>query len=463
MWFKKCLVRVRQYFEQLDPPAHKLSRAFLCLWALSFYLNYAENWNQPKIGLIALGLSLGTLLIKNLRSAWAFYLLISTSILLYKFPILANHSIFNLFVNLFLIFGFFKKRITTLDAPYIRSILLSLIVVYFMAAIHKINTDYLFHLESCAHSFMDRINRTYFAGALPMALTTHASVPIITVLLELAIAVFLFMRKTFYIGVICAVALHVVLAALEFIDFSMISLSILTLVIGAMCYEDKAKFSKFLRVIPYYAVAQIISGLISYFQEERGRGTIGYHFQTFFFASFAIWVLYYGIKFSFKARNENTTKTPPLAYVFPALVLLFGSFNYLGLSTAGTFSMFSNLRTEGEGWNHLFIPKFLRVFPYQDTVYWIHNIDRNSSRPNREHPRINQGSPEIELYRVFEWWKDNGGEPKYFEYEVNGKRERIIDVLERDIFQGRSYNWLEQKLLFFRRIQKDGEHNRCRW
>jgi len=463
MWFKKCLAWVQQYFDKLDPPAFKLSRAFLCLWALSFYLNYAESWNQPEIGFVALGLCLGTLFIKNLRFAWAFYLLISTAILLDKFPILANHSVFNLFVNLFLIYRLIKNKITNIDAPLIRSILLSLIVVYFMAAIHKINTDYLFQLESCAHSFMDRINRTYFGGALPMGFTTHPSVPIVTVVLELAIAALLFKRKTFYLGLICAVAFHMVLAALEFIDFSMNSLSILVLALGGLSFGDKAIFKKFLVAVPFYVIAQLISGLVSYFEHERGRGTIGYHFQTFFFVTFSLWVLYYGVKLAYKVKNEKDIKIPRLSYIFPALIFIFGCFNYLGLSTAGTFSMFSNLRTEGAVWNHLFVPRFLRIFSYQDNIYWIHNIDRNSSRPNREHPRINQGSPEIELYRVVQWWKENGREPKDMEYELNGEKHRITRVLERDIFQGRTYSWLEQKLLFFRRVQKDGTPNRCRW
>ncbi len=463
MWLKKCLAWIRLYLEHLDPPALKLSRAFLCLWALSFYLNYAESWSQPEITFISLGLCLGTLFIKNLRIAWAFYLLISTSILLFKFPILANHSIFNLFVNLYLLIQLVKNKITKLEAPLIRSILVSLIVVYFMAGIHKINSDYIFHLESCAHSFMDRINRTYFGGSLPMELTTHASVPIVTVLLEIAIAFFLFFRRTFYIGLICAVSFHMVLAALEFIDFSMNSLSILVMALGGLSVSDKSIFKKFLVVVPFYVVAQLFSGLISYFEHERGRGTVGYHFQTFFFVTFSLWVLYYGVKLSYKHRNAKELKIPRRSYLFPTLVFIFASFNYLGLSTAGTFSMFSNLRTEGDVWNHLFIPKFLRVFPYQDNIYWIHNIDRNSSRPNREHPRINQGSPEIEFYRVVEWWKENGQEPKFLEYELNGERQRIIDVLGQDIFKGRSYSWLEQKLLFFRRVQQDQTPNRCRW
>ena len=33
--------------------------------------------------------------------------------------------------------------------------------------------------------------------------------------------------------------------------------------------------------------------------------------------------------------------------------------------------MFSNLQTEGNQWNHYFMPKWLRIFPYQDDLVTI--------------------------------------------------------------------------------------------
>lgn len=39
---------------------------------------------------------------------------------------------------------------------------------------------------------------------------------------------------------------------------------------------------------------------------------------------------------------------------------------YLGLKTATSFNMFSNLRTEPGRWNHAFVPESVRIFGYQD-------------------------------------------------------------------------------------------------
>ena len=58
---------------------------------------------------------------------------------------------------------------------------------------------------------------------------------------------------------------------------------------------------------------------------------------------------------------------------FAILILfLFGFQNYLGLATAGTFSMFSNLETEGGKSNHILLrTNPFEIFPYQKELVEI--------------------------------------------------------------------------------------------
>jgi hypothetical protein len=58
---------------------------------------------------------------------------------------------------------------------------------------------------------------------------------------------------------------------------------------------------------------------------------------------------------------------------FAVLILfLFGFQNYLGLATAGTFSMFSNLETEGGKSNHILLRSNpFEIFPYQKELVEI--------------------------------------------------------------------------------------------
>ena len=56
--------------------------------------------------------------------------------------------------------------------------------------------------------------------------------------------------------------------------------------------------------------------------------------------------------------------------IFPVLVFINGLTPYFSLKTTTAFSMFSNIRTEGTGNNHLFMPR-LRLFGYQDDLVEI--------------------------------------------------------------------------------------------
>jgi hypothetical protein len=65
----------------------------------------------------------------------------------------------------------------------------------------------------------------------------------------------------------------------------------------------------------------------------------------------------------------------PLLALAPLLVVLNGLCPYLGLKTHHSFAMFSNLRTEGEYWNHAFLPRAMRLFPYQADLVRIVSSD----------------------------------------------------------------------------------------
>lgn len=66
---------------------------------------------------------------------------------------------------------------------------------------------------------------------------------------------------------------------------------------------------------------------------------------------------------------------PKFMAVFLIGLCCFGLMPYLGLRTAGTFSMFSNLRTEGPRSNHLLLATNpLKRWGYQEDVVWILNL-----------------------------------------------------------------------------------------
>jgi hypothetical protein len=65
----------------------------------------------------------------------------------------------------------------------------------------------------------------------------------------------------------------------------------------------------------------------------------------------------------------------PLLWATPVLIVFNGLCPYLGLKTESSFAMFSNMQTEAELWNHVLMPRSMRVFHFQDDLVSIVSSD----------------------------------------------------------------------------------------
>ena len=436
-------------------------RIFLCLWSLSTYVHYADRWEYPAVAVALLLASMGLLVIKNLRLACGVYLTISTGLLLYLFPILANHLTFTLFVNFFLIYRLLSNKLTA-DESLITPLRLGLAVVYLWAAVHKINSDFLTDTFSCAFTYAANINEVYFKSMLPDSVTLSPILPYFIILTELAIGLGLLWRRTVFISLLLSILFHVHLVALEFVDFSLVSLSIFVLLLFSF-QPNKSQRKRIAWIVALFVLLEGAAGIFSFYDFQKGSGSDSYWIQALIFAIFALSILFFGFQISFSNKKLLESKTSYNNLIFPALLFIFGGFNYLGLSTSGTFSMFSNIKTEGSEWNHLFIPKSFKLFHYQDKIYWTKSIESSFSMTTPEHIIEGAGTPEIELYRNISIWKKQGQGPRAFKYTLNEVDYSQNNILKAPDFLNSPYSWFEFKLLYFRRVQQPGFHNKCLW
>ncbi len=154
--------------------------------------------------------------------------------------------------------------------------------------------------------------------------------------------------------------------------------------------------------------------------------------------------------------------TPRWMFVFPLLLLLHGLTSYLGLRTAGNFSMFSNLRTEGARSNHLLLgANPLKVWGYQeDVVRIIHIDDRRARIGYQYHPLEGRLLPVVEFRKlIHKWTKAGRAVPVTLEYR--GAIHSTSDIAHDPVWRTPARDW-EMRLLDFRVIQPDGP-NACRW
>jgi hypothetical protein len=155
-------------------------------------------------------------------------------------------------------------------------------------------------------------------------------------------------------------------------------------------------------------------------------------------------------------------RTPLWMFALPLLLLLHGLTSYLGLRTAGNFSMFSNLRTEGASSNHLLLGgNPLKIWGYQEDVVRFIRIDDRRARIGYQYQPL-EGSllPVVEFRKLIYAWTEAGAAiPMTFEYR--GRIHSTRDITHDPVWRTPARAW-EMRLMDFRVIQRDGP-NACRW
>jgi hypothetical protein len=155
-------------------------------------------------------------------------------------------------------------------------------------------------------------------------------------------------------------------------------------------------------------------------------------------------------------------QSPGFLYILPVALVLFGLTSHFGLRTAGNFSMFSNLRTEGERSNHLlFGSNPLKFGSYQEDVVKVHEIDDELARIGYQYtPLEGTHLPVVEFKKLIVLWREAGRVvPMRFEHD--SKMYATENVVKDPDWQVDGFDW-EMRLMDFRVIQPEGP-NRCRW
>ena len=154
--------------------------------------------------------------------------------------------------------------------------------------------------------------------------------------------------------------------------------------------------------------------------------------------------------------------TPAWLYLLPVLVVLHGLTGYLGLRTAGNFTMFSNLRTEGPRSNHLVLAgNPLKVWGYQeDVVHFTAFDDRLVPSSYQGQSLVGQELPAVEFRKwIYQWSAAGAVVPMSFVYR--GRAFTTDNIVTDPVWRTMQRDWA-MRLMDFRLIQPEGP-NRCRW
>ncbi len=153
-----------------------------------------------------------------------------------------------------------------------------------------------------------------------------------------------------------------------------------------------------------------------------------------------------------KMRSVAVSNSRSWRTWFPAAVLVAnGLMPFIGLKTEHSFTMFSNVQTEGELWNHYVFPRSMRLFHFQDDLIRVLNTDD---------PTLSRiAGTEVRLV-LFDLRNRVEANPAMkIRYEYRG-RIYATNAAGRDPILGRSNSALLQRLLLFRPVQP-ADQNRC--
>lgn len=333
-------------------------------------------------------------------SLTSFLLLITLQIFdaAFRMPFTTNHWIFTAFVNgtilhalLYLVwknksFRVEEGELFKLFGPLVR---VEVIILYFFAVFHKLNSGFFAPATSCATDLLRAQNVDHI---VPLSGELFAANAYLTLLIELSIPIMLCFRQTRNAGVLLGVAFHCVLSYSTynaFFDFSSLMFAVYFIFLapgfslaayrgfqGLRAFRT-ATFREFsLSTITCVAVLIVLCLGVFYLLNKRldtYQSVHLYFFWTVYSLVFTACILSYLLVRKHSNRGwESTLKAAHWSLlIIPVVVFINGTLPYLGLKTENSYAMFSNLRTEGGKSNHFIVPASAQIFGYQKEVVQI--------------------------------------------------------------------------------------------
>ena len=265
------------------------------------------------------------------------------------------------------------------------------VVLYFYVGFHKLNTGFLNPATSCANWYHRKFLQSAFDYSGPLAdilpdMILHWT-PVLAVGAELLAFVLLLFRPTLLLGLCVALPIHLYVSLSGFVDFSSLMHSIMFLFLP-LAVVSRSSVTRTLSA--YHAVAIGIA-VVSYYMAEEWAHGIG-SIRTFQGIAYNVSVLTVAAVVAFAIRDSKQRTAGPMSDagksaavvwhrwwqypVFPALIFLWGTFPYIGLSTNNSLTMFSNLVTAPGYNNHLLVDtQVTDVFRFQDDLVQVIDMD----------------------------------------------------------------------------------------
>lgn len=394
----------------------------------------------------------------------------------FRMPFTTNHWIFSAFVNLTilqaLLFLVFKHRsfevregeLFKVFAPIVK---IEVIILYFFAVFHKLNSGFFDPAASCATELLKAQN---VGLVLPLNEALFVFNAYFTLTIELLIPLLLCFRATRIAGVVLGVVFHCILSYSTynaFFDFSSVMFAVYFVFLASdfsqFVYRTfqriketgKASMRDFsIRRLLYIAAFSTIGLGVFYLLNKQLDSYQRVHLY-FFWTAYSLFFVAFLV--GYMLRRSNDASAPPThsfrivhasLLIVPLVVFLNGTLPYIGLKTENSYAMFSNLRTEGGKTNHFVIPASAQLFGYQKDVVEIVSSTDTYLR------QLAEQNLALTLFEFRSYVHER--RPVRVEYLLNGEK-KIFQRGDNASLQALGRNpYVLQKLMKFRPFAVDG-------
>lgn len=462
-------------------------------WALLMHQATFDRWQYSPLGWALCALAIGLVLAPGSLPLLAATVLVNTAYAFQCLPDTANHLVFEGLICAgwslalgahgvrALLRGGGWRTVFCLSPeqphPLERSrapLAAALLLVYWLSVLHKLNYDFVDPSTSCAAYMYRRV--ALALPFLPRAPWAEQASIWGTLLAEAALPLLLLWRRTWQLGLIAALSFHLMLAfdpTPGIYSFTGLLFSLFVLVLPDPFVETAldrlealvARVGRLPLLVARNAGLLLLGSLLAYGATRHDRWAFQPTFIVFLFWASLVVAGYLVTLFTLSqglaepdrvsGASRARLRGPAWLWVIPSLVLLNGLNPYLGLRTQLSFSMFSNLRTEGGISNHLFMPRLLSLGAYQEDLVEILTADDPDLA---EFPRRQLLLPYFEFRRLVSGLEDvsvtylRGGERHTFECSSGHCNDAEL---------ARPPSRLLGRLLYFRPVDK-GPRMLCR-
>lgn len=402
---------------QVNSEAPSLGSVFAVLWAcanVAHLLNLVRAGDLPVVWWVNLACALW--LLARPGSSGRLVLLACAQLFetVWMAPYVPDHQILAAFINVTILAAYVRSgrapstsTLVERISPAARVILL---VAYSAAAVSKYNWDFLTPLQSCA-SFMAQASSF---GVIERDSALAVGYVVMTIVAETSIPILLLLRVTRRWGVLYACTFHFLVSLSPItavMDFTATLWALLLLFLPREDLEEiggrittELRRSRVVSLVRGFPAPVLVAAALL---AVLGGSLVA----SGFFVFLVLWALVTTLGASLllctlRVLRSNRRQPPSIGPLSPGQVLVVLSLvvlvagPYLGSGTSSRFTMFSGVRTEGPGTNHVFLPSLHLVDSQEESLVVLESHgDSDTLDSAAEH---NAALPVVEINRILQ-------------------------------------------------------------